>query len=72
MNLEKIIEIASFIFNSEEVPKNGLKISYKLPLEDHKKLDYELYQKTNNTPEYVHNTTIDVNIGGIMFTFEVQ
>ena len=72
MNLEKVIEIASFIFNSQEIPKNGLKIFYKLPLEEHKKLDMELFQKTNNSSEYTHNNIIDVNIGGVMFRFEVE
>ena len=72
MNLEKVIEIASFIYNSEEIPKEGLRIFYKLPIEEHKTLDKELFQRTNNASEYVHNNTIDVNLGGIMFTFEVD
>jgi hypothetical protein len=72
MNLDKVIEIASFIYNSQEVPKEGLKIIYNLPLEQHKALDKELFQRTNNASEYIHNNTIDVNIGGIMFTFEVD
>jgi hypothetical protein len=72
MNLDKVIEIASTIYNSEDIPKDGLIMTYNLPLEVHKKLDYELYQRTKNTSEYAHNNVIDVNIGGVMFIFEVE
>lgn len=70
MKLEKVIEIASTIYNLETIPKEGLKICYKLPLEQHKALDVELYQKTNTISEYVHNKVIEVNLGGILFIFE--
>lgn len=72
MDLEQLIEIASYIDNSESIPKQGLKILYTLPLEEHKTLDKELYEKTNNTSEYTHKDTINVNLGGIMFIFEVE
>jgi hypothetical protein len=71
MKLEKVIEIASFIYNSEEIPKEGLKMTYKISLEEHKNLDRELYIKSNNSSEYKHNDDIEVNIGGIVFKFEV-
>lgn len=73
MNLEKVIELASFIYESEEIPKEGLKVSYTLPLDVHKNLDLELYKKmNNNTFGYKYNDIIEVNIGGILFTFNVE
>lgn len=71
MKLEKVIEVASIIYNSEEIPKEGLKMIYKLSLDEHKELDKELYLKSGNTSEYKHNDDIEVNIGGIVFKFEV-
>ena len=73
MNLEKVIELASFIYESEEIPKEGLKVSYTLPLDVQKNLDLELYKKMNNNAfGYKYNDIIEVNIGGILFTFNVE
>jgi hypothetical protein len=72
MDLQQLIEIASFIDNSESIPKQGLKVVYNLPLGEHKILDRELHEKTNNTSEYIHRDIINVNLGGILFTIQLE
>lgn len=72
MNLEKVLEIAREIVDNENIPKENLTIKYSLDRETHLKLDEELFYNTNNSlTNFKHNKTIEVNIGGITFVFDM-
>jgi hypothetical protein len=72
MTLEKVLEIAGEILNNENIPKENLTITYKLDKDTHRKLDGELFYKTNNSlSNFKHNKTIELNLGGITFLFEI-
>ena len=72
MTLEKVLEIAREVLENENIPKDNLTISYKLKKSIHLKLDEELFYKTNNNlSNFKHNKTIELNLGGITFLFEI-
>jgi hypothetical protein len=72
MTLEKVLEIAREVLENENIPKDNLTISYKLNKDIHRKLDEELFYKTNNSlSNFKHNKTIELNLGGITFLFEI-
>jgi hypothetical protein len=72
MTLEKVLEIAGELIDNDNIPKEGLTISYTLDKDIHRKLDEELFYKTNNShSNFKHNKTIEVNLGGITFLFEI-
>lgn len=72
MNLEKVIQIASEVVENENIPNENLTIKYSLDKETHRKLDEELFYNTNNNlTNFKHNKTIEVNIGGITFVFDI-
>ena len=48
MNLEKVLEIAHECVENERIPIENLTLHYKLDEDTHKKLDEELFYKTNN------------------------
>jgi hypothetical protein len=72
MDLEKIIDIASFIYNSEEIPKEGLKITYELPMDVHKQLDKELFENTGSKSEPIYNEIIELKLDDIVFNFLIK
>ena len=72
MTLEKVLEIAGELIDNDNIPKEGLTISYTIAKDIHRKLDEELFYKTNNNlSQFRHNKTIEVNLGGITFLFEI-
>ena len=72
MTLEKVLEIAGEIIDNDNITKEGLTISYAIDKDSHRKLDEELFYKTNNNQSaFKHNKTIEVNLGGITFLFEI-
>jgi hypothetical protein len=72
MTLEKVLEIAREVLENENIPKDNLTIFYKLNKDIHRKLDEELFYKTNNSlKNFKHNKTIELNLGGITFLFEI-
>lgn len=73
MDLEKVLQIANECVNNEIIETNGLTITYKLDEKTHKKLDQELYLKTNNNlTGFQHNEIIELNISDILFIFELE
>ena len=72
MDLEKVLEIANECVENERIPVEGLTLHYKLVESVHKKLDEELFYKTNNNiGEFNHNEVIEINLAGITFMFEI-
>ncbi len=72
MTLEKVLEVAGELIDNDNIPKEGLTITYSLNKDTHRKLDEELFYKTNNNlSNFKHNKTIEVNLGGITFLFEI-
>jgi len=72
MDLEKVLEIANECVENERIPVEDLTIHYKLDVDTHKKLDEELFYKTNNNiGEFNHNEVIEINLAGITFMFEI-
>ena len=72
MTLDKVLEIAREVLENENIPKENLTISYKLDKGVHRSLDEELFYKTNNSlSNFKHNKTIELNLGGITFLFEI-
>ncbi len=72
MTLEKVLEVAGELLDNDNIPKEGLTITYSLNKDTHRKLDEELFYKTNNNlSNFKHNKTIEVNLGGITFLFEI-
>jgi len=72
MTLEKVLEVAGELIDNDNIPKEWLTITYKLDKDTHRKLDEELFYKTNNNlSNFKHNKTIEVNLGGITFLFEI-
>jgi hypothetical protein len=72
MTLEKVLDIAREVLENENIPKENLTIKYELPKETHRKLDEELFYKTNNSlSNFKHNKKIELNLGGITLLFEV-
>ena len=72
MTLEKVLEVAGELLDNDNIPKEGLTITYSLNKDTHRKLDEELFYKTNNNlSNFKHNKTIEVNLGGITLLFEI-
>jgi hypothetical protein len=72
MTLEQVLDIARELLENDNIPKEGLSVSYKLDKDAHRKLDEELFYRTNNSlTKFKHNKTIEVNLGGITFLFEI-
>lgn len=73
MNLEKIIEIANECVENKSIYTKGLTLLYRIDKDTHEKLDKELFlNENNNLKDFVHNEVIELNIGGIMFVFEIE
>lgn len=67
---ETLIEIASVITEAEEIIKDGLTLIYKIDPENHKKLDEDLFYRTNQHKKgikFIHQEVIEVTIGEINF-----
>ena len=72
MDLEKVLEVANECVENDRIPVEGLTLLYKLSADTHKKLDEELFYKTNNNiGEFNHNEVIEINLAGITFMFEI-
>lgn len=72
MTLEKVLEIAREVLENDNIPKDNLTISYELDRDTHQQLDEELFYKTNNSlKNFNHNKTIELNLGGITFLFNI-
>lgn len=70
MKLNKVLEITKELIGNENIPKEGLTITYKIEKNEHEKLDRELFYNTNNNySDFKHNDTIELNLGGITFIF---
>lgn len=70
MKLNKVLEITNELIGNENIPKEGLIITYKIDKNEHEKLDRELFYNTNNNySDFKHNDTIELNLGGITFIF---
>lgn len=70
MKLSKVLEITKELIENDNIPKEGLTITYKIDKNEHEKLDRELFYNTNNNySNFKHNETIEVNLGGITFIF---
>ena len=72
INFEKIISIASAIDGIDELDNNRLVIEYKLPENVHRKLDEDLYYRSNKENPFEHNDEILAEIGGIVFRFIIE
>lgn len=71
MDLEKVLDIAHECVENERIPVEGLTLTYNLDSIAHKKLDEELFYKTNNNKSsFEHNEVIEVTIAGITFIFK--
>lgn len=67
---QNLIEIASAVAESEEIVKDGLTLVYELNEENHKKLDEDLFYRTNQHEKgikFEHQEIIEVTIGNINF-----
>ncbi len=70
MNLDGVLNIAKELLENDNIPKQGLTITYKIDKNEHEKLDRELFYKINNTYNgFKHNDTIELDLGGITFIF---
>ncbi len=70
MKLDKVLEITKELIENDNIPKEGLTITYKIDKNEHEKLDRELFYNTNNNySDFKHNDTIELNLGGITFIF---
>jgi hypothetical protein len=70
MKLDNVLLIVKELLENDNIPKEGLTISYKLNKDEHEKLDRELFYKTNNNySDFNHNDTIELNLGGITCIF---
>jgi hypothetical protein len=70
MKLSKVLEITKELIENDNIPKEGLSITYKMDKNEHEKLDRELFYSTNNNySDFKHNDTIELNLGGITFIF---
>ena len=70
MKLDKVLLIVKELLENDNIPKEGLTISYKLNKDEHEKLDRELFYKTNNNySDFNHNDSIELNLGGITCIF---
>ena len=70
MKLNKVLEITNELIGNENIPKEGLIITYKIDKNEHEKLERELFYNTNNNySDFKHNDTIELNLGGITFIF---
>jgi hypothetical protein len=65
MNYEKLIETISTIVNSETIHKENLSLVYELPEDLLKKMDEELYYRTNKVGVFEHKDEIDINVMGV-------
>lgn len=70
-----IVETASVLAESEDVFKEGLTLVYELTIEEHKKLDEDLFYRTKqheNGGKFEHQEVIEVAIGEINFNFFIK
>lgn len=70
MNYNQLIETISEIINNDNIYKSGLTILYELDELNHKKMDEHLFYKSNpETAKFIHNESVEVEIGGILVKF---
>ena len=64
MTYNELIASFSEISENDLIQKTGLTLTYELSDSDHKKMDEELFYKTNDrTIEFVHRNIIELEIG---------
>jgi len=69
LNYQNLIEIASAITEAGDIVKEGLTLQYELGEKNHKKLDEDLFYRTNQNGggEFSHQEIIEVSIGIVNF-----
>jgi len=71
MTLDKVLEIANECVYNDNIPVEGLTLKYSLDENTHKKLDEELFYKTNNNLDsFNHNEVIELTVAGVTFVFD--
>jgi hypothetical protein len=73
MKYEHIIKTVSEIVDNENIYKNGMTLVYKLNEENHRRMNEELFYKSNpvGTP-FTPNEEFEVELGGIIVKFIVD
>lgn len=65
MNYEKLIQTISVVVNSDDIYKENLSLVYELPEDLLRKMDEELYYKTNRGGELEYQDEIIINVNGV-------
>jgi len=67
MTYQELIKSISEIVNNEDIIKEGLTLVYKLPADEHVKMDEHLFYKVNDrTAKFEHQEQIEVELGGVL------
>ena len=75
MTYEILINSVSEIFNNDLIYKDKLTLTYKLDVDNHKKLSEHFYYKmnlNNDGENYEYSEEFEVEIGGIIIKFIID
>lgn len=71
MKFDKILRIAQFFSENEDIDTSNLTLVYELSTDDYELLDKDLYVRQHNTiKNYVKNSTIELTLGKVKFIFQ--
>jgi hypothetical protein len=65
MDYNKLIETISTIVNTDTIYKQNLSLVYELPEDLLRRMDEELYYKTNKGGELEYKDEIEINVMGV-------
>lgn len=73
MTYDDLINSVSAIVNDETILKKGLVLMYYLDVETHKKMNEELFYRSNPiTEKLIPNEEFEVELGGLIVKFVIK
>lgn len=70
MTYEQLIETVSLIIENPKIIKNGLKLTYELPLDKHRDLNEAIFKKANPySNNFIPSDEFELDIAGINIKF---
>ena len=71
MKFDKILKIAQFFGENEDIDTSNLTLVFELNTDDYELLDKDLFVRQHNTiKNYVKNSTIELILGKVKFIFQ--
>jgi hypothetical protein len=73
LSYSKIVEIAKELIDNENIPTEGLTITYSIPQKLHRKLDEDLFYRINDKKtEFEPSDVIEIEVGTIKFKIAIE